>query len=120
MPVRTTKCFTIACLGPSCEQYDRSIGVSEAGSGRQSTVADMSADPLAPPSATGSDARNRRPSRRWWTGGSGVPALLLWALSRVSVLVFVLAASQLTASGRPPGFLGLWNRWDVSRLIFVA
>ena len=80
----------------------------------------MSADPLAAPSASGSEARSRRPSQRWWTSGSGVPALWLWAGSRVSVLVFVLAAAQLTASGRPADFLDLWNRWDVSRLVFVA
>ena len=50
-------------------------------------------------------------------------ALLTWLLTRVSVVILAVAGSWLLATGTAglqPGFVGLWDRWDVAVFVKIA
>ena len=50
-------------------------------------------------------------------------ALLIWLLTRVSVAVLAVAGSWLLArgtAGLQPGFVELWDRWDVAVFVKIA
>ena len=89
----------------------------------------------------GRDRSDRRPKvgeapRRGAGKGGSVPArparsaspvvrdaLLTWLLTRVSVVILAVAGSWLLARGTAgfqPGFVELWDRWDVAVFVKIA